>query len=43
MIESKPGTNNRTTLTATFQDTSYGFSGGDRPGAYTMFLQIQGQ
>lgn len=43
MIEKRLGSNNWTMLTINFQDTSRGFTGGDRPGAYTMFLQIQRQ
>lgn len=43
MIEKRLGNNNWATLAVEFKDTARGLSGGERPGDYTMFIQIQRQ
>ena len=40
MIEKSLGNNSWAFVTINFKDTSRGFTGGDQPGAYTMFIEI---
>ena len=43
IIEKHLGSNGWMTMAIDFKDTSHGISGGDHPGEYTMFLQIERQ
>jgi hypothetical protein len=43
IIEKRLGSNSWTFLTINFNDTTRGLTGGDRPGAYTMFVEIDRQ
>jgi len=43
MIEKRLGSSSWTFITINFNDTTHGLTGGDRPGAYTMFIEIDRQ